>query len=68
MKKMTIKDWEIQQNMISIREDEDFKLKTQLADTLQSEEDNDKQERELEAIKDKFDRAYYQRSRNSRNG
>lgn len=68
MKKMTIKDWEIQQNIVSIREEEDFKLRTQLADALQSEEDNDRQEREFEAIKDKFNRAYYQRSKNRRNG
>lgn len=51
MKKMTIKDWEVQENIVSIRE----------------EEDNDRQERELEAIKDKFNRAYYQRSKNRRN-
>lgn len=67
MKKMTIKDWEVQENIVSIREEEDFKLKSQLADALQSEEDNDRQERELEAIKDKFNRAYYQRSKNRRN-
>ena len=50
MKRMTIKDWEIQKNIVSIREEENFKLRTQLADALQSEEDNDRQERESEAI------------------
>lgn len=59
MKRMTIKDWEIQQNIISIREEEDFRLKTQLEDTLETEEDNNIQKQGEEAIKDKFDRAYF---------
>lgn len=59
MKRMAIKDWEIQQNIISIRKEEDFKLKTQLDDTLETEDNNNQQKQEEEAIRDKYDRTYF---------
>lgn len=66
-KRMTIKDWEIRENIISIKKEEDFKLRTQLEDALQTEEDSLKQERETDAIKDKFDRAYFTEAREDNN-
>ena len=59
---MSIKDWELQQNIVSIKEQEEFYLKVQQEDALQTMKDTETEMNERELIKQKIDRAYLARN------